>query len=425
MLSNLIQTVYSLTDTYFVSRIGDNQVAAIGFVWPIIFLYMALGMGLSLGALAIISQYIGANKDDDAIEAAGQTFSFMFIVSVALAIIGYMAAPWLIKTLGGEGIIYTDGLAYCRIIILGMPMMYFFFSYQSIKQAEGDMTTPMLILVGSVVMNMILDPLFILVFKWGVEGAALATTLSRIAALIVVVIMIIKNKNNRIHKAMKHLKLKKSVVLEILKVGAPTAVGRVTSSLGFMIMNAFVVSYGAHVMTAFVLGNRIISLVMMPSMGIGSATTTIIGQNMGAGQIKRTKQALKKTLIASVGFSLIGMILIYIFKTGILGVFTDSQAVLESGKRLTDIVVLTLPLMAVFQTMSGFFIGTKHTMQSMIVDIARLWVFRIPLIILFKYVFHMDEYAIWYPMLISNVLADMMFFILYLSKKWQKQPEKK
>ncbi|MCK5128369.1 MAG: MATE family efflux transporter [Clostridiales bacterium] len=424
MLSNLIQTVYSLTDTYFVSTIGDNQVAAVGFVWPMIFLYMALGMGISIGAMAIMSQRIGAKDDAGAVEVAGQTLSFMFIISGILALVGYLVAPWLIRVLGGEGIIYSDGLKYSRLIIVGMPMMYFYFAFQAIKQAEGNMLTPMLILVGSVVLNMILDPLFIIVFKWGVEGAALATTLSRLAAVIVVVIIIWKNKNSRIHEAIKHLKLKKDVVMEIVKVGMPTAIGRMTSSVGFMIMNMFVISYGAHIMTAFVLGNRITSLVMMPAFGIGSATTTIIGQNMGAGNLSRCKETLKKTLVTSVGISLIGMALIYIFKSGIIGIFTSTEAVLTSAKKFTDIVILTLPLMAIFQVMSGFFIGTKHTTTSMTADIARLWVFRIPMIILFKYVFHMDEYAIWYPMIISNLLTCIILTIVYATKRWQTPPRK-
>jgi len=420
MLSNLVHTIYSLTDTYFVSKIGDNQVAAIGFVWPMIFLYMALGLGLALGARAIISQSIGAGDEQRAIEASGQTISFMIILSIGFSLLGIVAVPWVLNAMGGKGVIYSEGLSYSRIILSGMPLMYVFFAYQTIKQAEGDMVTPMLVLVGSVVLNVALDPLFIIVFKWGVEGAAIATTLSRLAAAIVLVILILKNKQSNIYKSLKHLKPKKKIILEILKIGMPSGIGRVTAAIGFMVLNGFIVSYGNHVMTAFVIGNRIISLVMMPSMGIGSATTTIIGQNMGAGNLERSKKALKKTLIISVAFSLVGMVLIYLLKANIFKIFTDTKIVIETGMDLTDIIVLTLPLMAVFQVMAGFFIGTKHTLMAMMGDVVRLWVLRIPMIIFFKYVLKMDEYAIWWPFLISNILIDVMFFIMYLSKRWQR-----
>ncbi len=420
MLSNLIQTVYSLTDMYFVSTIGDDQVAAVGFVWPMIFLYMALGLGVALGARAIISQRIGEGDEAGAIEAAGQTLSFMFIISFGLSMAGIIAVPWILKLMGGTGAIYSEGLSYSRIIISGMPLMYVFFAYQTIKQAEGDMVTPMLVLVGSVVLNMILDPIFIMVLGWGVNGAALATTLSRLAAALVLAGLILANKKSNIYKSLSHLKPRKETILEILKIGMPSGIGRVTAALGFMVMNGFIISYGNHVMTAFSIGNRIISLVMMPSMGIGSATTTIIGQNMGAGQIDRVKQALKKTLIIALGFSLLGMMLTYAFKEGIFRIFTDTVIVIESGSNFTDIMVLTLPLMAVFQVMAGFFIGTKHSLAAMMGDIVRLWALRIPMIIFFKFALHMDEYAIWLPMLISNVLTDMMFLAVYLSKRWQK-----
>ena len=420
MLSNLIHTVYSLTDTYFVSIIGDDQVAAVGFVWPMIFMYMALGLGVAMGSRAIISQSIGAGDSDRAIEASGQTISFMFLLSFAFSALGIVAVPWIIKAMGGEGVIYTDGLSYSRIILAGIPLMYVFFAYQTIKEAEGDMVTPMIVLVGSVVLNMGLDPLFIIVFKWGVKGAAWATTISRLVAAFALIPLILKNKNSNIYKSLKHLRPRKDMILAILKIGAPSGIGRVTAALGFMVLNTFIVSYGNHVMTAFVIGNRINSLVMMPSMGIGNATTTIIGQNIGAGNIARTRKALHKTLIVSVGFSLAGMAVLYVFKAGIFRIFTDTASVIESGMNLTDIIALTLPLMAIFQVMSGFFIGTKHTIMAMMGDIVRLWVLRLPMIALFKYVFHMNEYAIWWPLLISNVLIDIMFMIMYLSKRWMR-----
>jgi Na+-driven multidrug efflux pump len=112
------------------------------------------------------------------------------------------------------------------------------------------------------------------------------------------------------------------------------------------------------------------------------------------------------------------MALLYIFKAGIFRIFTDTAVVIESGMNLTDIIALTLPLMAIFQVMSGFFIGTKHTVMAMLGDVVRLWVLRLPMIALFKYAFHMDEYAIWWPLLISNILIDIMFLIMYLSKRW-------
>ncbi len=420
MFSNLIQTVYSLTDTYFVSMIGDDPVAAVGFVWPVIFMYMALGLGIALGARGIISQRLGAGDDEGAVQASGQTMSFMMIASVVLSALGIIFLPGILKLMGATGVIYEQGLSYARIIILGMPMMYAFFSYQTIKQSEGDMVTPMIILVFSVVLNIALDPLFILVFNMGVDGAAIATTISRLAALGPVMYIIFKDKNGLVSRAFKKLSLHKKTVIEILKVGMPAGVGRVTSAVGFMVMNGFILNYGNSVMTAFVIGNKITSLVMMPVMGIGSAATTIIGQNVGAGNMDRTKEAIRKILIVALGFSVIGVAILMILKMPMIGVFTDTEAVMQSAINYTNIVVMALPLMAIFQSMSGFFIGTKHTLMAMSGDLVRLWGIRIPLILLFKYVFKMDEYAIWWPVLISNALTDMLYIIMYLSKRWQK-----
>jgi putative MATE family efflux protein len=420
MLSNLIQTVYSLTDTYFVSMIGDEPVAAVGFVWPMIFMYMALGLGVSLGARGIISQRIGSGDNDGAAQASGQTISFMVIVSLVLSVLGIIFVPYILKLMGGTGTILTDGTSYSRIIIMGMPLMYTFFAYQTITQSEGNMMTPMYVLIFSIVLNIILDPIFILVLGWGVNGAALATTISRFAALGPVIYIIFKNKNSCFSRSLKYLKMHKETIVEILRIGMPSGVGRVTSAIGFMVMNGFIISYGTYVMTAFVIGNRITSLVMMPVMGIGSAITTIIGQNIGAQNIERAKSALKKTLVVAIGFSVIGVTILFFLKTQFIGLFTSTPEVIKSAINYTNVVMLSLPLMAVFQSLSGFFIGTKHTMMSMTGDLVRLWGIRIPLILLFKFVFHMDEYAIWWPMLLSNFLADSLFLIMYASKRWQR-----
>ena len=419
MLSNLIQTVYSLTDTYFVSMIGDEQVAAVGFVWPMVFMYMALGLGVSLGARGIISQRIGSGDDEGAAQASGQTISFMVVVSALLSILGIIFVPYILKLMGGTGTILSDGTSYSRIIIMGMPLMYAFFAYQTISQSEGNMMTPMYVLLFSIVLNIALDPIFILVLGWGVNGAAIATTISRFAALGPVIYLIYKNKNSCFSRSLKHMKMHKETIKEILKIGMPSGVGRVTSAIGFMVMNGFIISYGTYVMTAFVIGNRITSLVMMPVMGIGSAVTTIIGQNIGAQNIERAKQALKKTLVVAIGFAVIGVTILFFLKTQFIGLFTSTPEVIKSAVNYTNVVMLSLPLMAVFQSMSGFFIGTKHTMMSMTGDLARLWALRIPLILLFKFGFHMDEFAIWWPMLISNFLADSLYMIMYVSKKWQ------
>ncbi len=420
MLSNLIQTVYSLTDTYFVSLIGDDPVAAVGFVWPVIFMYMALGLGVALGARGIISQRLGAGDLEGAEQASGQTLSFMMITSVVLSALGIIFLPDVLKLMGATGVIYEEGLSYARIIILGMPMMYAFFAFQTIKQSEGDMVTPMFILIFSVVLNIFLDPLFILTFDMGVNGAAIATTISRFVALGPVLFIILRNKESLISRAFKKLRIHGQTIKEILKVGMPSGIGRVTSAIGFMVMNGFILDYGNSVMTAFVIGNRITSLVMMPAMGIGSATTTIIGQNMGAGNMQRTKEALRKTLTVSLAFSVIGVTILMLLKKQMIGVFTDTELVTKSAINYTNMVVMALPLMAIFQAMSGFFIGTKHTMMSMTGDLVRLWGLRIPLILLFKFVFKMDEYAIWWPMLISNVLADILYMTMYFGKRWQR-----
>jgi len=190
MLNNLIQTVYNITDTYFVSQLGDTEVAATGFVWNLIFLVISLGLGLSVAGRSMISQYVGAHDEEQARHTEAQLFSFLSVLGLAFSLLFYILAPWILKLMGADGELYKYSLSYMRIIMLGMPFSYLYFAFSSVKNARGDMVTPMVISAISVALNIALDPICIFDwgFGWGVAGAAIATTFSRSVVAIIVIV---------------------------------------------------------------------------------------------------------------------------------------------------------------------------------------------------------------------------------------------
>jgi len=203
--ANLMQTVYSLTDTYFVSQIGDTPVTAVGIVWPIIFFLMAVGMGISTGAKTLMSQYLGAEDTKSATGVAGQIISLAIILSVLLGVTGIMIAPTILRLIGAQGQVALLGINYLNIILAGSPLMFLFFSFQTIRQAEGDMITPMIISGISIVLNIALDPIFIFTFNLGVEGAAYATIISRLVACIIAYATLIYSKKEKLKPSVRDL----------------------------------------------------------------------------------------------------------------------------------------------------------------------------------------------------------------------------
>ena len=420
MANNLIQTLYNLGDTYWVSKLGSVEIAAMGLVFPFIYLIISLGMGMNVAGTALISQYVGSENKDEAGKIAGQLFSFSLILSVILGILGYFMTPHLIRMIGGKGALLKASTDYLSIMFWDMPIMYLFFVYNAIKQGQGDTVTPTILNVCGVVLNIILDPIFIFRFGLGIKGAAYATILSRGIFAIYAIYSLFSDKNS-IYITRKMLKLNKILLAKIIKVGLPASLGQSASALGFIILNGFVMSYGEATLAAFTIGNRINSLVLMPIMGIGSSIATIIGQNLGADQIQRAKEAFKTSILLSTSFMIVGALLLYAGAGQIVGIFTKDALVLSEGVQYTHLISLGLPFMGIFQILVGTFQGSGHTIYGMAMDIGRLWVFRIPMIVLFKRYADWGSSSVWYAMVLSNLLVCLLGYGIYLQGSWQQK----
>lgn len=420
MLGNLIQTAYNITDTYFVSRLGDIEVASVGFVWNLIFLIISLGLGLSVAGRSMIAQYVGADDEESAKQTAGQMFSFMATLGIGFSIIFYILAPYIIRLMGAEGELYRYSLQYLRIILLGMPFQYLFFSFNAIKNGRGDMVTPMIISAVAVVLNIILDPICIFVLDWGVPGAAIATTTARILISIVIMAMLYMGKFG-LKLRLPDFKFHKETIVKMLKIGVPVSLGQATAALGFTIMTAMVKSFGEMTLTAYVIGSRVNSVVLMPLMGIGWALTTVAGQNIGAGKIDRVRQGFRTSIAYSLLFALVGGSLMALATSGIVKIFSDNPTVIEQGTYFLYVIIFALPTMGIFQTLIGIFQGTGHTKFSSMLMIGRLWVLRIPMILLFKNFTSFEEKSVWYSIILSNIVVCIVGIIGYLSGLWKKK----
>ncbi|HOO74302.1 MAG TPA: MATE family efflux transporter, partial [Tepiditoga sp.] len=243
LFSNLSQTLYNLTDTFWVGKIGSLEVAAASFVWPVLFLVITIGIGISSAGTSLMSQYNGLKDKDSARVIAGQMFFLTIIFSVIMTILGIIAAPYILKWMGATGELYDKSLAYLRIMFLSTPVSYTYMVFNSVKTSEGNTLTPMIISTLGVVLNMILDPVFILVFRQGIIGAAIASVLSQGIFLFLIYPLLFK-KHDGIYIIFSNIKPVKEKILKIFKIGIPSTIGTSMESLGFIILNSFIVMYG-------------------------------------------------------------------------------------------------------------------------------------------------------------------------------------
>ncbi len=428
MISNLMQTLYNLVDTFWIGKyemihgLSGELISSVILIFPAIGIMLALAGGISAACISLISQYIGASNNEQAKKVAGQALTFAFISSLILGIIGAMFAPEIVNLLGGgkaPELVVLNGAKYLKIIFWGLPSVFIFFTYNAIKQAQGDTISPMIFSFLSVVANIILDPILMINLDMGIEGAAFATVLSRSVFILFAVVSLFKESDKHIKLDLIDLKPNKEIMFNLLKIGLPASLSGAMSSFGFAVLNGFVISFGNSTFAAFGLGNRITGLILMPAMGIGNALGAIVGQNLGANNLKRAKQAVKASFLLSSAILIVGGAGIFVYAENIILTFSKDAEIVTQAVYYLRLIIATIPLMAAFSTLNGTFIGSGHTMLSFIISAGRLWCLRIPLIILFKSFTDLGTNSVWYAMIISNFIICIIGYVIYKSGKWE------
>lgn len=422
IINSLIQTLYNLVDGIWVSKISSVHFAATAFVWPVNFLFISLGVGLSIAGTSLLSQLIGGGNLKEAKKYSAQLMAVTLLSSVALTAIGYIISPTIIKLMGATGDLAQLGNTYLRITFLDLPFMFLFFNINSMMHAQGDTITPMLLSGASAIINVILDPIFIFTLDWGIAGAAWATLVSR-ATLAGVGFWMLFSEKNTIRPDFRNFRFDREVITEIVSVGLPSSIGQSGASLGFIVLNGFIGSYGTATIAAYAMVNRITSLVMQPAMGIGSALTTIVGQNLGANQMDRVHESFHKALRLTITIGIVGCLLLILFDKPIIAFFMqakDDPSVIELALTYLFYISLSMPLMGIFSVFQGLFQGTGNTKYSMAMEVGRLWFVRLPMILLFKHFSSWGSTGIWFSMSFSNLVVCLYGYWLYKRKKWQK-----
>lgn len=421
IINSFLQTMYNLTDTFWLGKLGTEELAAINLVTPIQNVVINFGSGITVAGSVLISQFIGARKDEDARSMANQIFACAMIFSVVCASAVALFTPNLVRWLGAEGETFTHSKTYLQLVILDMPFLYTINMYVSIHQAEGDTVRPMFMNLWGILINMVLDPLLMVVLHLGVAGAALATVLAK-AIPAVIAFVLLNGRNQLIYIDLKHLKFEKEKVFDIIRVGLPSAIGGSTTQFGFLLMSKSVFKYGTQAMAAYGIGNKVNGLISLPSNGIGSATSIIVGQNIGARQTDRAKTGYKIARDMSVAFLLVGGLILSrdFISTAIVSIFSEDPEVIVMAADFLSIMAFWCFTNGVYNATSGLFRGSGHTVINMVVDVSRLWVFRFGTLFFCEKVLDMGVRSVWYSVVVSNGIAAVILFLAYLTGFWKK-----
>ncbi len=424
MLSNLLQTVYNFVDRFWLARHSAESLAAVGLAWPLIFLGLSIGSGITIAGIALVSQYTGAQREEEANEAAGQVLAFTSALSVVLAIAGILAARSVLTLMGPEAELIEAGTVYLRIIYAGTPLMFSTFIVSALLNGVGDTVTPMLLMAASVLFNVVLDPLLIFGWgpfpAWGIAGAAVATVCSR-GLLAIVGFSLLFSGRLGLHIRRRHLRPNWALIRRIISIGGMASVGQAGMALGFTVMNSALARIATAAISAYVIGNSFISIALMPAMGLGQATATMVGQNLGAQQKARARRSAWAGMGLSTIILAIASVVVLIFRAALIRIFTSDPETTRIALRMFFIVALAFPLMGIIQVVSGVYQGSGHTFYSMFFGLFRLWALRVPLVLTLPFAVGMGADGVWWAMLASNFGTAATSLGFFLSGNWMRR----
>lgn len=422
MGTNFLQTLYNLADTYFLGRLGKEELSAPSVSFNIIFFLILFGSGFAMAGTTLISQAKGRGDSDRVDFYASQTFTVILAMSVVISLLGIVFTEPVLKLLQVPAELMGLASVYLRLIFIGMPFMFISFVFRAVLQGIGDSMTPLILQLITVVLNIVLDPIFIFglgpVPAMGVKGAAIATVLSRsVNSIISLFILVSGNKGVRLR--LSYMVPQMEALRKLVSIGLPSSIGGSVAALGFTVLQGIVNTFGASVIAAFGISGRIIALFNMPAQGISQATAVMVGQYLGAKDSDGASHVVRFGVETISVFIVIGMSITFFFGNLVTGFFINEPEVIAYGAELFRVVSISVVFFSLFTVINGAFQGGGDTRPIMVFNIIRLWGIRVPLAYILSTTLGMGPSGIWWAMFLSNFVVSIANFILYSTGRWK------
>ncbi len=414
LINNLIKSLNGMVDIFFIARMDDtaenieSAIAALSLHEAFNNMLLAIGVGLSIAAIAVISQYLGANRLDKAKLYSGQ-FIFLSVV-VGLVLTGaVLGSSWfVVDWLGAKGQTYQYGVEYFNVRAYEQVAVVFFMVYQAIRQSQGSTIYPVILNILSIVLNGILTWIFVDFYHMGPYGAGLATVIGNFAFVPLMILDLVFRKK-LITINLKSLVPKMQTIKEIVPFAYPATVSHAITFFGFLLIQAFVLmNFGEQISTAFATGNKLSNLLMNPIYAITTITAVYIGTNIGHQQPDRAMRAYRESGILSFTLTVIAIGIAIPFRVPFVTLLIgeNNPDLVATSAEYTFWLLMTQPFMAIFQNYMAIFNGSGQSKLGLQAQSVRLWLLRIPLVLLLWWIFpQMGHSVIWTAMNISNILA--------------------
>lgn len=417
IISMLVSSIYNMADTFFVAKLGTSAAGAVGIVFSLMAVIQAIGFGLGMGSGSNISRLLGQQKNKEADIIASTGFFSAITFGLILTFFGTIFIDFLMKNLGATETILPYAKDYAKYILFGAPVMCASFVMNNILRSEGKAALSMVGITFGGILNIILDPVFIFVFKLGISGAAIATLLSQCISFSLLLSCFIRKKSTtKLH--IKNVSKKIGTYLLIIKTGLPSLCRQALASTATIFLNVSASFYGDSAVAAMSIVGRIFMFTMSAMIGLGQGFQPVLGYNYGAKKYDRVREAIfftgKVGTIVMTSFAVIG----FIFAEDIMKVFRkEDLEVIVIGAFAIKMQCLALPThpMIVVSNMTLQIVGKSW--QGTFLSAARQGIFFLPLIIIFSQAMGLTGIQITQPVAdVLTAICTVPFMILFFKE---------
>ena len=417
LLGNVFQQLYNVVDSIIVGNyIGKEALAAVGASFPIIFTLISLVIGIGMGSTIIIAQYFGAKDIRNVKRMIDTLYIFLFFASLLVTLLGILGSEEIFRLIKLPEEVIPHARLYLIIYFSGIIFFFGFSGTSAILRGLGDSKTPLYFLIIATLLNIMLDILFVVVFKWGVAGVAYATIISQAGAFFTAIIYL--NKTHEIiNLSFRKLDFDKLLFKKSLKIGSPVGLQQAFVALSFMAMFWIVNPFGTNASAAYSVAFRIDSFAAMPSMNFAIALASFVGQNLGANEPDRVKKGFHATLKITALISVTMSAITILFREPIFNLFTNDPEVISIG---VNYLVIVAGFYIAFSTMfiiGGVMRGAGATLIPMFITLFILWLVRVP----FSYFLSqkIGITGIWWGIPIAWILGMTLQYLYYLTGRWK------
>ncbi len=423
ILEMSMEALFAIVDTFFVAKLGAASVAVVGLTESVLALVYAVGIGLSIGATALVARRIGEKDMEGAARTATHAVYLGLIVSAVMGGAGLIFASDIYRLLGAEQQVIDIGLPFMKLMLGTNAVIVFLFLLNGIFRGAGDAATALRVLIIANGLNIILDPMFIFgisIFpELGVTGAAVATVIGRSTGVAFAVWALFGRKNGRLQVRAEHWKFDPELLWSLMSVSGTAVLQFLVATLSWSGLIRIVAAFGTVAVAGYQIGLRVIIFVILPAVGLANAAATLVGQNLGAGKPERAERSV--WLASGLNAGLLGLagMFFVLFPDLVVSIFTQEAGVAGYARDCLQIVGYGYAFYGLGMVMESSFNGAGDTWTPTYLNFIVYWLFEIPLAYVLAHTYGFGPQGVFWAITLAFSMLAVVAALMFKRGKWK------